>query len=502
MEKNIEMILSALTDHREVKKSYRSYLRYIHNILEEYLLIKNSVFIFRIQNYFIKSEYINRNWFLRIDNIDNDKSYASLKNISIKEIINLNPRLRLLSKTFQKENDLNILYDSIEDTQSLKKLSNFIFFMLDSLFSQFIQTQKAKKVICLFKLKALALAPNVTVESYLHSIVGVIASTWTFNQYAQARIVYQNHEVTTKRFSSSILSMQTDLYKDQNPVGFLEIVYPESILNQAEYPFLQVEKQLIIDIATELSIILSEYLNGRDNSQFLKQLRHTDRLATLGQLVSGISNQLNEPLNDILGFSELLSINDSLDAEAKVDLKKIINASLSVRDTVKKLMHFSGEVASKLEKVDINDSIKTALSLLRARSNRKDIEIKLHLHSSIPYILIDSSQFHQILVNILLNSEQAIKHDKGVIEITTETHENSVIMTISDNGEGIPAELKSKIFIPLFSTKHENIGTGIGLSVAKNLIEANGGVISFQSSVKVGTIFTLVFPIHKEVADE
>ena len=113
MEKNIEMILSALTDHREVKKSYRSYLRYIHNILEEYLLIKNSVFIFRIQNYFIKSEYINRNWFLRIDNIDNDKSYASLKNISIKEIINLNPRLRLLSKTFQKENDLNILYDSI-----------------------------------------------------------------------------------------------------------------------------------------------------------------------------------------------------------------------------------------------------------------------------------------------------------------------------------------------------------------------------------------------------
>ena len=70
------------------------------------------------------------------------------------------------------------------------------------------------------------------------------------------------------------------------------------------------------------------------------------------------------------------------------------------------------------------------------------------------------------------------------------------------NGEGIPKQLKDKIFIPLFSTKHENIGTGIGLSVAKNLIEANGGVITFQSSPKLRTIFTLIFPAYKEVADD
>lgn len=502
MKKNIELILSALTDHREVKKGYRGYLKYTHNILEEYLLIKNSVFIFRIQNYFLKSEYINRNWYLRIDNIDNDKSYESLKNISIKEIIHLNPNLRLLSKTFHKENDLNILFDESEDRKSLEALSNFIFFMIDSLFSQFLNTQKAKKVTCLFKMKALTLEPEITLESYLKSIVGIIASTWTFNHYAQARIVYQNHEVTTKRFTPSILSMQADLCKDNEPVGFLEIVYPESTLDQSEYLFLQAEKQLIIDIANELSIILNEQLSNHDSAKYLKQLRHTDRLATLGQLVSGIANQLNEPLNDILGFSELLSTNESLDAEAKLDLKKIIHASLSVRDTVKKLMHFSGEVASKLEKVNINDSVKTALSLLKARSNRKDIKVKLRLNSQIPYILIDSSQFHQILVNLLLNSEQAIKHEKGIIEITTETTGNSVILTIVDNGEGIPKQLKDKIFIPLFSTKHENIGTGIGLSVAKNLIEANGGVISFQSSPKLGTIFTLVFPAHKEVADD
>jgi two-component system NtrC family sensor kinase len=150
----------------------------------------------------------------------------------------------------------------------------------------------------------------------------------------------------------------------------------------------------------------------------------------------------------------------------------------------------------------VNDSVKTALLLLQARSNRKDVEVKLYLSQKLPSILIDFSQFHQIIVNILINAEQAIKHKKGLIEISTETNENSVILTISDNGEGIPEELKEKIFRPLFSTKQENIGTGIGLSVAKNLIEANGGTISFNSSLEKGTIFTLIFPIHRGVNDE
>lgn len=445
---------------------------------------------------------MNKNWFLSIDNIIDDKHYKSIKTISIKEILEINPKLRLLTKSFQQANDFSILFNVSKEKSKIDLLSNFIFFMLDSLFLKFIQIQKSKEIACLYKIKSTALIQDITIEKYLEKIVGVIASTWTFNHFAQARIKCCNYEVTTKNFTESILSMKTDLLKGDEVMGFLEITYPQEILDQAEYPFLQVEKQLIIDIASELCKILQEKFFTQENTQYLKQLRHTDRLATLGQLVAGISMQLNEPLNDILGFSELLVTNDSLDVDAKNDLNNIINASLSVRDIVKKLMHFSGEVASKLEKVDVNESIKTALLLLQARSNRQDIEVKLYLSKELPAILIDFSQFHQIIVNILINAEQAIKNKKGVIGISTETNENSVILSISDNGEGIPEELKDIIFKPLFSTKQENIGTGIGLSVAKDLIEANGGRISYQSTRNVGTIFTLTFPILKEVNDE
>lgn len=502
MDKKIERILTALNDKKEIKKSYRNYVRYLHQILETHLLIKDSVLIYRVGNYFIKSEYINKNWFLSIDNIIDDKHYASIKNISIKEIIGMNPKLRLLTKSFQQENDFSILFNDSSDKSQVEEVSYFIFFMLDSLFSKFIEIQKAKKIVCLYKIQSLSLLQDITVEQYLEKAVSIIASTWTFNLYAQARIKFCNYEVTTKNFTESILSMRTDLVKDNKMIGFLEITYPQSILDQAEYPFLQVEKKLIKDIATELSAILHDKFLYRDNTKYLKHLRHTDRLATLGQLVSGISTQLNEPLNDILGFSELLASNESLDNDAKSDLDNIINASLSVRDIVKKLMHFSGEVASKLEKVDVNDSIKTALLLLQARSNRKDIDVKLYLSPEIPSILIDFSQFHQIIVNILLNAEQAIKGHQGIIQISTEINENIVFLTISDNGEGIPDEIRDIIFTPLFSTKQENIGTGIGLSVAKDLIEANGGTISYQSTRGVGTIFTLKFPIHREVIDE
>jgi signal transduction histidine kinase len=498
----LEKIILELNNKSENNKSYRSYLRYVHKVLEDNLLYSDSVLIYRIGNYFIKSEYLSRNWFLSIDNLDNNNHYNSLKNISIKEILAFNPSLRLITKSYQQENDFNILINNKCTSQEIDSICTFIFLMLDTLFSKFIQIQRAKEIICLYKIKSLALVPDISLEQFLEKAVVVIASTWTFNHLAQARIKCCNHLVATKNFMESILSMKTDLVLNKQIVGFLEITYPQEILSQAEYPFLQVEKELIKDIAQELNHIIENKFSNTSNTQYFKQLRHTDRLATLGQLTSGVAIQLNEPLNDILGFSQLLSTNDSLDDYAKKDLNRIINASLSARDIIKKLMHFSGEVASKLERVDVNQNIKSALMLVQARSNRKDISIKLYLHPNLPSILIDPSQFHQILINILLNAEQAIKNKTGLIEITSELNDNDVIITVSDNGIGIDPGVKHKIFNPLFSTKKENIGTGIGLSVAKDLIEANGGSISFQSSPGNGTIFTLQFPVHKEVTNE
>jgi hypothetical protein len=107
--------------------------------------------------------------------------------------------------------------------------------MLDSLFSKFIQIQKAKEIVCLYKIKTLALVNDISIEQYLGKVVTVIASAWTFTHFAQARIKCCSYETTTKNFTESILSMRTDLLKGQEIMGFLEITYPQEILNQAEY---------------------------------------------------------------------------------------------------------------------------------------------------------------------------------------------------------------------------------------------------------------------------
>lgn len=505
MMKVLDKLLRAFSCRDEAIKSYRNYLKYVHEILKDNLQVYNSAFIYRIGVYFIKSEYINDKWYLRINNIESEQHYISLKDIAMKEVYSIDINTNIIKNSYVTEDDFIIMYSGNNKNIILENFSMFIYSMLDSLFMRFNEYQKSKENNCLYQLKLLMTNSNISLEEYLEHAVLFIKNAWHFDEYAMVRISVGNKIFSTDEYYETILKMDYSFECCHELKCVLEVNYSEDILKHIEYPFLQVEKKMMERICTSLNGDINQILLKNENPlpkeksvDNFKHLLNTDRLATLGQLVSGIINQINEPLGDILGYSQLLEVDETVDKQTKSDLNNIVNASLTVREIINRLMIFSGNIVTNLQKINVNETLNATIELLKSRSNKQDIVIETHFKQDLSPILMDLSQLHQILFNILLNAEQAIDKSNGVIKVTTEESNTLVIISITDNGSGIPDTLKESIFNPLFSTKKESIGTGIGLSVAKQLIESNNGSINFESKINIGTTFTITFSALRE----
>jgi len=164
-------------------------------------------------------------------------------------------------------------------------------------------------------------------------------------------------------------------------------------------------------------------------------------------------------------------------------IKKIVDSTLDYVRTTK--------TSDKLE--NLNEIIHSTMPLIQISLVKKDIEIKLELDSNIPLIKVDAKQIQQVLINLLSNAIESINH-KGEIIIKTMLQNNSIFLSISDTGEGISKENLSRIFEPFYTKKVS--GTGLGLSVVKQILDSHHATITVQSEVNKGTSFTIQFPIN------
>ena len=224
------------------------------------------------------------------------------------------------------------------------------------------------------------------------------------------------------------------------------------------------------------------------------QLRHSDRLATIGKLSAGIAHELNEPLGNILGFAQLARKVPRIPEVIKGDIGKIEAASLYAREVVRKLMHFSRQVPQKKKNINLNQVINDALYLFEARCERSGIELLRILENDLPEIYADPSQLTQVLVNLAVNSVQAIK-EGGTITLKTLYSDGRVKLIVKDTGEGMTEEVMEQIFNPFFTTKDVDQGTGLGLSVVHGIVMSHGGTVKVSSRVGEGTTFEIIFPV-------
>ncbi len=218
------------------------------------------------------------------------------------------------------------------------------------------------------------------------------------------------------------------------------------------------------------------------------QLLQSDKLATIGHLAAGVAHEINNPLGNISLYTQML-LKKTEDKDTENKLMIINDEANRAAKIVKGLLDFARQSEPKLSHVDINKEIGIVLSIMSPQLKKIKVETVL---PSLPFIPADSAQIQQVIMNLLVNSIQAIA-ENGEITVETAARNDHIEISISDNGYGIPQENIDKIFDPFFTTKGHK-GTGLGLSVCYGIIKRHNGSIDVKSEVGKGTIVTIRLP--------
>lgn len=231
--------------------------------------------------------------------------------------------------------------------------------------------------------------------------------------------------------------------------------------------------------------------------QMERQLQQADKLASLGQISTGIAHEINNPLGIILGYTQLLLREQAPASQMHDDLKTIEKHTRNCKGIVEDLLKFSRSTAIRKIPFDVNGSLAEVISLLAHQFELDKIDIKTNLDVTIPKITGDAEKLKQVFMNLLMNARQAIS-GKGEISVTTRRNGNSVDIAISDTGSGIAPQVMNKIFDPFFTTKPVGEGTGLGLSVSYGIVQDHNGHIEVESRPGKGSTFTVILPLVEQ----
>lgn len=308
---------------------------------------------------------------------------------------------------------------------------------------------------------------------------------------AQVKFISDRYNMATSDFPVDGVYLESNVEVFNRKVGEIHVAYPSAKHKFSD--FLQEEKKLLKNVCLEVGNLL-ERKQIKDNEIIIKRkMERADRLGILGEITAGIAHELNTPLANILGFSELLKTRIAEDSQAKKDLDKIINSAIFSREVVKKLMFFACEMPQQMTLVNINPIIANAINLMEPSLNKKKIVHEVHFTGDPIFLRVDTIQLTQVIFNLVLNAIY-FSPVRGRIQIDVQGTEEKVEIGISDQGPGIDPKISEKIFEPFFSTKPVGEGSGLGLSVVHGIVKSHKGVIHYRTNVPKGAIFTIVFP--------
>jgi two-component system NtrC family sensor kinase len=236
-----------------------------------------------------------------------------------------------------------------------------------------------------------------------------------------------------------------------------------------------------------------------------QQLIQSEKLSAIGELISGVAHELNNPLTGVMGYSQLLQLREDLDERAKESLLKINNLALRCQKIVQNLLSFARKQKPERILTDVNDILEKTIDLRSYEFQVNNIEISRELNSCLPKTIADSHQLQQVFLNLLTNAEQAMleSHGRGRLKIRTgvDAHRELIIVEFSDDGPGIPEGHLTRIFDPFFTTKEVGKGTGLGLSLSYGMIKEHGGNIFVRSRPGEGSTFTIELPVITHLPD-
>ncbi len=242
---------------------------------------------------------------------------------------------------------------------------------------------------------------------------------------------------------------------------------------------------------------LEIYQDITSRRHFQSKLLQTEKMAALGQLVSGIAHELNNPLTAIMGYAQLL-LGRGLAPGHLTETNHIYQEAERARRIVKNLLFFARENKPERSRADLNEIVERTLALRSYELRIENIIVETSLAPDLPPTMADPFQLQQVLLNLLVNAEQALLESRGSGHVCIRTFRSAphrVSLEIADDGPGVPAEISSRIFDPFFSTKPSGAGTGLGLSIVYGIVHQHGGEISFENRAGGGARFLVDLPI-------
>jgi C4-dicarboxylate-specific signal transduction histidine kinase len=251
------------------------------------------------------------------------------------------------------------------------------------------------------------------------------------------------------------------------------------------------------DLAETTSAIQRREAELREKQE---QLVQAAKLATLGELTTGVAHELNNPLNNIgLFVGNAMDLIEMGAADSEAVLRELRLAMQQVRKATEIITHlrtFGRAAPASREAVAVNQVVERSLSLMHEQFRLRQIAVELSLDPSDPLVSANAIQLEQVFINLLTNARDALAQaNPKVIMITTAVEKESVILTFRDTGSGIAEELEQRIFDPFFTTKEVGKGTGLGLSITYGIIRDHHGSISVESQPGRGASFQVTLPL-------
>ncbi len=219
-------------------------------------------------------------------------------------------------------------------------------------------------------------------------------------------------------------------------------------------------------------------------------------MSAFGQMAAGVVHEIGQPLTSLQGLVELV-LDAPLPQEQGKDLETIQSELKRLQEMIVKFRSFSRSPEGVREPVDLNQVLEDTHRLLGHQFKMKGIHSVMEKAEDLPVVLGDRSGLQQILVNLVINAMDALRgrpEGSGLIEIRSEVRDDRVRLIVSDNGPGIPEDIRERIFDPFFTTKSTGEGTGLGLAIITSVLHQHRGTIHLVSDPATGTRFVLEFP--------
>jgi len=283
--------------------------------------------------------------------------------------------------------------------------------------------------------------------------------------------------------------------KDQHAFSETDLRFLKTLLSHISFA---VENARLLKEAKESAIKLQETVNEKnvqlDHAQ--QQVLQSAKLSALGELIAGVTHEINNPLTVIMGYSQLLHRRIP-DERVRQDLKKITDESERAAKIVQNLLSFARQEMPEKRQCDINSIVNKVLEILTYDLKAGEIEIACDLPANLPPVMVDSNQLQQVFLNIVNNARHAMMEKEKPRKLRIKTYRESAMLRVefSDTGPGIDEKKMQRIFDPFFTTKPQGKGTGLGLSISYGIVKTHNGNIYARNNDGGGATFVIEFPI-------